>query len=149
MTRSWTDEMGRTWTVELEVPDPHDPEAHGDTVLVFERADAVERWIDVLGPMEDVFEALPDEQLQHVLDAASTGLGLILLDQEGRAWWVRGPEAEAMPGRWAVKFSDGTTEHVHKGPLPDEPEALSEDELLELLDEARGRVMVEMDVSRD
>lgn len=149
MSRRWTDELDRTWDIELEVPDRNDPEAVGDTVLVFGRQGTEERWIDVLGPLEEHFAALPDEQLQHALDAASTGLGVLLVDHDGHAWWVRGPEAESMPGRWAVKFSDGTEEHVHKGPLSDDPEALSEDELLELLDEARGNVMTPMDVSQE
>lgn len=144
MKRTWTDELDRTWDVELGSADDME---RGDVVLLFGRGLADERAMPVVGPMEDVFPTLTDEALQHALDATASGQGILLVESDGALWWARGPEADALGGAWTVKFSDGATEHIHRGRLPDPPEDLSEDELLELLDEARGNVMEEMDVS--
>ena len=149
MGLTWTDELSRTWTVELDVPEVS-PDLEmgggGDAVLVFSREGGEARVIDVLGPMEAYLEELDDAALQHALEAASTGVGLLLVDDEGTVWWVHGPDAEARGGSWAVKFSDGEREYTHDGPLTDDLERVSEDELLELLDDARGRLMDPLDL---
>lgn len=145
MQRTWTDEMGRTWEVEVDAPGDLE---RGDALMIFGRSLADERTMPVVGPLEDVFERLTDEALQHALDATASGQGILLVEADGRIWWARGPEADPLGGAWTVKFTDGAEEHVHRGRLPDAPEDLSEDELLELLDESRGRVMEEMDVSQ-
>ncbi|MGD2067598.1 MAG: hypothetical protein PVI57_02860 [Gemmatimonadota bacterium] len=148
MERAWTDELGREWLVEVEVPDvsPDLEVDVGDTTLVFSGEAVEPRSIDVLGPMEELFGDLGDQALQHALDAAGTGFGILLVDAEGNVWWVRGPDAELRSGRWAVKFSDGEDELTHEGPLDDDPVLLGEDELLELLDDARGRLMDPLDL---
>lgn len=148
MERSWTDELGRDWVVELDVPDvsPDLEVDVGDTTLVFDREGGETRFIDALGPMEEYFEEFDDVALQHALDAAGTGVGILLVDAEGTLWWVRGPAAEVRAGGWAVKFSNGEEELTHAGPLDDDPERLGEDQLMELLDEARGRLMDPLDL---
>ena len=148
MERTWTDELDRRWQVELEVPDvsPDLGTDVGDTTLVFSSRGSDTREIDVLGPMEEHFDSLDDRALQHAFDAAGTGFGILLVDGEGTLWWVRGPDAEIRPGGWAVKFSDGHRELTHEGPLDEDPEWLGEDQLLELLDEARGRLMDPLDL---
>lgn len=148
MTRTIEDELGRTWQVELEVPELVSAEEPGDTVLVFGRGGEEEREILVVGPMEEAFDEIDDDNLLHALHATTNPGGILLVDQDLRVWWVRGPEDDpTADGTWAVKFSDGTDELTHEGPLRDAPEAVTEDELLELLDEARGRVMLPMDVT--
>lgn len=144
MMRSWTDELGRTWDVEVEASGDRD---RGDVMLLFGRGHADERAMPVVGPLEDVFARVSGDALQHALDATASGQGILLAESDGTLWWVRGPDADPLGGRWSVKFSNGEDEHVHRGRLPDAPEDLTEDELLELLDEARGAVMEEMDVS--
>lgn len=148
MRRTWTDELDRTWDVDLDVPDvlPDLEVEPGGARLVFTSGEQPPRAILVLGPVEEVFEELGDVALQHALDAAGTGHGVLLVDGEGTLWWARGPEAELRAGDWAVKFSDGERELTHDGPLRDDPARLSEDELLELLDDARGRLMDPLDL---
>lgn len=148
MRRTWTDELDRDWTVELEIPEvsPDLEVDVGDTTLVFFREGGEARTLDALGPMEEYFDELDDQALQHALDAAGTGVGILLMDPEGTLWWVRGPDAELRADGWAVKFSDGEEELTHDGPLEDEPERLGEDQLMELLDEARGRLMDPLDL---
>lgn len=148
MKRRWTDELDRAWDVELDVPEasPDLEGPGGDLTLVFEGEGSETRSIDVMGPMEEVFGDLDDEALQHGLEAASAGVGILLVEGDATLWWVRGPEAEVAPESWAVKFTDGSREYTHKGPLEDDPEMLSEDELLELLDDARGRIMDPLDL---
>lgn len=148
MKRTLEDELGRTWQVELEVPELVSAEEPGDTVLVFGREDEQEREILVIGPMEEAFEEVDDDNLLHALHATTNPGGILLVDPDLRLWWARGPEDDpTSDGSWAVKFSDGNQELTHEGPLRDAPETLTEDELLEFLDEARGRVMLPMDVT--
>ena len=148
MKRTLEDELGRTWQVELEVPDLVSSEEPGDTVLVFGREDEQEREILVIGPMEEAFDEVDRDNLLHALHATTNPGGILLVDQDLQVWWVRGPEDDpTADGSWTVKFSDGSRDLTHEGPLRDAPEALTEDELLELLDEARGRVMLPMDVT--
>lgn len=148
MQREWTDELGRDWLVWVDVPDvsPDLEVDSGDAVLVFEGVEDADREIEALGPLEELFDELTDRALQHALDAAGTGEGRLLADRDSGLWWVRGPEAEVMGGDYTLKFSDGSGEGVtYEGPLPDELEVLTEDQLLEMLDEARGRVITPMD----
>lgn len=149
MHRSWQDEIGRTWRVDLVVPERPEEAALGDTILVFGRDGSAERSVPTLGPLESAFHELDDDQLQVAFDAAGSGEGLLLLDREGEPWWVHGPDPDSEPvhGSWAIRFVKGSDEITHDGPLRAPPDELSEDELLELLDEARGNVMEEMDVT--
>lgn len=148
MQRTWSDELGRTWDVELDVPDvPPDLEVDvGDATLIFGSEDEMEREIEVLGPIEETFDSLSDQALQHALDAAGTQRGILLLDEEETLWWVRGPEPGVEEGEWAVRFSDGERTLTHDGPVREEAERLGEDELLELLDEERGRLLEPLDL---
>lgn len=145
MKREWTDELGRTWKIELGSPDPSSGTA-ADAVLLFQGEGEEDRAMPMVGPAEELFDELDDAALAHALEATAVARGVLLIEQDGHLWWVRAPEEDMVNGGRAV-FSDGTVEHRHRGPLPDEPEALGEDELLELLDEARGAVMEEMDVT--
>lgn len=149
MHRIWNDELGRAWSVDLVVPDHAEGASNPDTVLIFEQEGARDREIPVLGPLEAHFQDLDDEALQVAFDAAGTGEGLLLVDDEGTPWWVHGPELQSEPvrGDWAVRFVHGSDEITHDGPVRARPEELTEDELLELLDEGRGRVLEEMDVT--
>lgn len=149
MERTWTDELERTWHVELRVPDVSpDLEAGGDAdaTLVFSREGGDARSIDVVGPMENRLESLGDVSLQHALDAAGSGMGLLLVDGEGTVWWVRMAESDARGAGEGVMFSDGERELTHAGPLSDDLRWVSEDELLELLDDARGRILEPLDL---
>lgn len=148
MYRDWQDDLGRTWRVDLMVPERTEDAELGDTILVFGRDDSRERSVPVLGPLESYFHDLEDDALQVAFDAAGSGEGLLLVDRDGRPWWVHGPDpvSEPVRGSWAVRFVRGSEEITHDGPLRVPPEELIEDELLELLDEARGEVMEEMDV---
>ena len=149
MHRSFQDDLGRSWHVDLVVPDRAEEAALGDTILVFGRDGSEERNVPVLGPLESVFHEMDDEALQVAFDAAGSGEGLVLIDRNGGPWWVHGPDPDSEPirGTWAVRFVQGSEEITHDGPLRASPEELSEDELLQLLDEARGDVMEEMDVT--
>ncbi len=144
MEREWRDELGRVWHVGLDEPGATE---NGDVVVVFTGEGEEDRSLPGLGPWDELFEKLGDGAIQQALDAAASGRGILLLEADGHLWWVRGPEDDLLGGAWTVKFGDGTTEHTHRGRIPDRPEELSEDELLELLDEARGSVMEEMDVT--
>jgi hypothetical protein len=149
MERTWADELGRSWTLELELPDtPSDLETGRgeDVVLVFSREGGEARSLIVLGPAESSLEEWNDSTLRHCLEAASAGVGLLLVEEEGSAWWVHQADAEARVGEGAVRFSDGEEEYLHPGPLPDGLDRVSEDELLEMLDEARGRLMDPLDL---
>lgn len=146
MTLEWRDELARSWTVEAHVPDRTDRPGGVDAVLSFSSAQAPPREIDVLGPLRKALEDPDDAALQHALDAASAAVGLLLVDEAGELWWVRGPEAEPFAPSWKLKFSDGRRELTLDGPLPDDLEALGEDQLRELLDSARGRIMDPLDM---
>lgn len=149
MEREWTDDLDRRWTVSVEAPeDPHGE--RGDVALVFDGGGAEVYRMDILGPMEEVFHELDDDDLQLALDAATSGLGRILVDREGKPWWVREPEDDPLEeGAWAVKFTRGGEDLVHDGPLVGDVHEMSEDQLLELLDELRGNIMDPMDVRRE
>lgn len=149
MHRSWQDDLGRTWRVDLVVPERTEEAELGDSILVFGRDGSEERSVPVLGPLDAHFHELDDEALQVAFDAAGSGEGRLLVDRDGVPWWVHGPDPDSEPigGSWAVRFVHGSEEVVHEGPLRAPPEELIEDELLELLDEARGEVMEEMDVT--
>lgn len=149
MHRSFQDDLGRSWHVDLVVPDHAEEAALGDAILVFGGDGAEERSVPVLGPMESVFHELDDDALQVAFDAAGSGVGLVLVDRDGEPWWVQGadPDSEHLQATWAIRFVQQFEEITHDGPLRAPPEELTEDELLELLDEARGDVMEEMDVT--
>jgi hypothetical protein len=146
MDRSWTDDIDRLWTVELDVPDDPGRADRGDTVLFFDREGSPTRSIDVLGPMQEVFHDLSRDDLQIAFEGAGAGEGLVLVDESGKTWWVHGPGVEPLEGSWTVMFTDGVQELTHGGALRDDPEHLSEDELLQLLDELRGRVLEPLDM---
>ncbi len=151
MQRSFQDDLGRSWHVELVVPDRPEEAELADTILVFGRDGSEERSVPTLGPMESVFHEMDDAELQVAFDAAGSGEGRVLIDRDGAPWWVHGPDPDSEPirGSWAVRFVQGSEEITHDGPLHAPPDELTEDELLELLDEARGDVMEEMDVRND
>lgn len=142
----WRDELGRRWTVEAHVPERSERPGGIDAVLTFSGGDGPPREIGVLGPLRKVLEEPNEEGLQHALDAAGAAVGVLLVDHEGEVWWVRGPEAEPFGHGWTVKFSDGLRELTRGDPLPEELDALSEDQLRELLDAARGRIMDPLDM---
>lgn len=147
MTLEWRDELGRTWAVEAHVPDHVERPGGVDAVLAFSSSEAAPREIRVLGPLRRALEDDPDDRaLQHALDAAGAAMGILLVDEEGGLWWVRGPEAEPFDRSWTVKFSDGRRELTLDETLPDELSALGEDQLRELLDSARGRIMDPLDM---
>lgn len=149
MQRNWQDDLGRTWRVDLVVPERAENAERGDTFLVFGRDGSIERNVPILGPLESIFEDLDDDELQVAFDAAGTAEGRILVDRDDRLWWVHGPSLETEPvrGSWAVRFVHGSEEVTHGGPLWASLEDLTEDELLELLDQGRGNVLEEMDVT--
>ena len=147
MELTWSDELGRKWSVDAYVSERTSRLGGADAVLTFSREGSAERRIEVLGPLRAALEDPDDTALQHALDAAGAAVGVLLVDEEGGMWWVRGPESEPFQRSWALKFSDGRVELVHEGPLPDELDALGEDQLRELLDEVRGRIMDPMDVT--
>lgn len=158
MERTWTDELDRTWHVVLDIPDlsPDLDVGGADAELIFSRDGSIGRSIEVIGPLEEFFETLPDVQLQHALDAAGAEAGIALVDGEGHLWWARASDQTEVgashPGGGSgagVIFSDGEQDLIHGGPLSAPPEELGEDELLELLDEARGRIMDPMDVTEE
>ncbi len=149
MEREWTDQMGREWLVEAEPADRASRLGGADAWLSFSSDGAAPRSIEVLGPVIETLPEIDDRALEHALDAAGAVTGVLLATHDGELWWARGPESDPFGGDWAVKFSDGSTEMTHEGPLPDDLEALGEDYLRELLDEVRGRLIDPMDVSEE
>lgn len=146
MTMEWRDELMRSWTVEAHVPDHTERPGGVDAVLSFSGGQEAPREIEVLGPLRKALDDPDDATLQHALDAAGAAAGVLLVDEEGGLWWVRGPETEPFERSWTVKFSDGRRELTHDDPLPDDLDALGEDQLRELLDSARGRIMDPLDM---
>jgi len=139
--------MGTSWLVEAEPLEQSVRLGGADALLSFSGEGAVPRSIEVVGPLARALSEADDATLEHALDAAGAATGFLLAAPDGTLWWVRGPEEEPFGADWAVKFSDGTRELTHDGPLPEELDALGEDYLLELLDEVRGRLMDPMDIS--
>jgi len=154
VTREFEDDLGRRWEAFVEegegVPAGVAAEAPSeDWVLVFTSADG-DRELAGQGPVQRALPELSDDRLRELLEGAHTGTGRLLVDPDLRPWWVRSPEeAPQEEGAWAVQFTSGDDQLTHEGPLRAGPHELSEDELLELLDEARGDVLLPMDVTGD
>lgn len=140
MSRSFKDDLDTRWSVHLEpVDDPTDT-VDEEVILRFspEREDEDERQVRAVGAVEELFESLTRRDLQLAVEAAGNETGFLFLHPEGRLWWVRRGDEDPLAEGAMITFSDLEDEHEYTGTLASTPETLSEEELREILDEARG-----------
>jgi len=140
MTRTWKDALGETWNVRLYAEGEDHPDT-GETLphdlLHFDDSD---RTIEVFlrGESPERVGNFDDRALELGMEAAKDGRGFLFADLEGHFWWVKRGSEDDLGEGFAVVFDDGTDELRHPGPLPAPADDLSDDEIEELLDQARG-----------
>lgn len=139
MSRRFTDALDMEW--EAFVEPSEDPVDTVDEVAVlhFVPDDASdERTIRAVGPIEEMFDSLDEEELVMAVEAAGNQLGFLFLHPEGHLWWVRRGDEDPVAEGAALTFSDAEDEFQYSGSLAGDPATLTEEELEEILDEARG-----------
>lgn len=143
MHRTFVDGLGTRWKVSMEpAGDPQDEVDEAvDLRFRAEGADRDELEIRAVGPVEEHFDALDTEDLELAAEAAGNEMGFLFLHPSGdELWWVRTDDPEGRGTGSDVIFSTGTEEHLVTERHATDPERLSEERLLEMLDEARGAV---------
>lgn len=143
MRRAFVDRLGNRWELSLEsADDPQDEVDEAVSVrLAPEDADEDELEIRAVGPVRERFDALGSDELELVVEAAGNELGFLFLHPSGdELWWVRTDDPERRGTGSDVIFSTLTEEHLVTDRRTGDPERLSEERLLEMLDEARGAV---------
>ena len=141
MARHWKDALDDEWDVELhqeaaEHPDTGELLPHG---LLYFSADERSMAIFVRGEVPERVRDMVDAQLELAMEAAKDGRGFLFVDLGGHFWWVkRGGEDDLDEQGCPVTFDDGVDELRHPGPLPAPADEQSDDEIEELLDQARG-----------
>lgn len=140
MSRTFKDDLGTRWNVHLErVDDPTDT-VDEEVILRFspESENEDERQVRAVGALEELFESLARQDLQLAVEAAGNEAGFLFLHPEGHLWWVRRGDEDPLAEGAMITFSDLQDLHQYSGSLASTPETLSEEELQEILDEARG-----------
>lgn len=139
MSRIFRDALDVEWEVFVEpVDDPTDT-VDEEVVLHFvPDDDSDEREIRAVGPVEEMIGTLTEEDLALALEAAGNEIGFVYLHPEGHLWWVRRGDEDPTAEGAALTFSDTEDEFQYGGMLAGEPSTLTEEELQEILDEARG-----------
>ena len=140
-TRRWKDALGDEWNVRLYVEGADHPDT-GETLpfdmLHFDDEDRTVE-VHVRGDPPEHVSDFEEPALELALVAAKDERGFLFVDLEGHFWWVkRGSEDELEDQGYPIVFDDGTDERRHPGPLPAPADDLSDDEIEELLDQARG-----------
>jgi hypothetical protein len=141
--RTLTDELGRSWRIELLPSEPENDDVDEEMVIRYtptdESMDDVE--IRVVGPVAEELPELDRDELALGLEAALNEAGFLFLDRDDHLWWIQTPDEDPTAEGTALTFARFTDELHHPGPLPHPPSELTEDELQELLDQTLGRVI--------
>lgn len=143
MMRTFVDRLDTRWEVSIEPADDPQDDVDEAVNLRFqaEDSDEDEREIRAVGPVEEHFDGLGTEELELAVEAAGNELGFLFLHPSGdELWWVRADDPERLGTGSDVIFSTRTEEHLVTDRHAVDPERLSEERLLEMLDEARGAV---------
>ena len=139
--RIFIDDLDVEWTLFLEpVEDPAGTVDQEAVLHAVPDDDADEREVRAVGPADEVLAALDDAGLALAVEAAGDGRGILWAHPEGVLWWVRRGADDPTAEGEAMTFTGVEDTHHYHGGLAADPAALSEDELLEILDEARGAV---------
>jgi len=143
MTRTFVDRLDTRWKLSIEPADDPQNDVDAAARLRFQPEDTGEDELEIraVGPVEEHFDALGSEALELAVEAAGNELGFLFLHPSGdELWWVRTDDPEGRGTGSDVIFSTLTEEHLVTDRHAADPEHLSEERLLEMLDEARGAV---------
>ena len=138
MNRRYEDPLGTTWDVVLAPAEAPDDDIEEEMLLRFTAEGEDDREIHARGAIEESFEELTEDDLQVALEAAGNGLGFVFLHPEEGLWWVRRADEDPLSDGAPITFSNQTDEHHYAGRRAGDPTTMTEDELQEALDEARG-----------
>lgn len=143
MSRTFTDDMDDRWTVSLEALGDPTGTVDEEVLVRFTPEDdgTDELEIRAVGPVRERFEELDHDDLQLAVEAAGNDLGFLFLHpSEERLWWVREGSDTQLTGEGSLTFATLDEEIGYDGMLARELSSLSEEELKEMLDEARRLV---------
>lgn len=139
MSRTFTDALDVEWEAFIEpTEDPVDTVDEVAVVHFVPDDGSDERTIRAVGPIEEMFDSLAEEDLAMAVEAAGNEVGFLFLHSEGHLWWVRRGDEDPVAEGAALTFSDAEDEIQYSGSLAGDPATLTEEELEEILDEARG-----------
>jgi len=141
MSGHWTDDFGDDWEVDVILEGEEHPDTGEPLTAALIRFGNDDRSMEmsVRGDVEDVIDELDDDRLELAMEAAKDARGFLFVDGRGRFWWVKGAKDDSLNDLGSpLTFDDGVNQLRHPGPLAAPPHDLTDDELEELLAEARG-----------